>query len=96
MNKPIIITPDTYEDFRGFLSVPFDADTCAELNFHISQINQGYSKNKFTLRGLHIQAHPYAHAKLVSCLHGSIYNVAVDIRPDSPTFGTYYAEIPFI
>lgn len=93
MNKPIIITPDTFEDFRGFLFVPFDATTSADLDFQLHQINQGYSKNKFTLRGLHFQAHPHAQAKLVLCLHGSIYNVAVDIRPGSPAFGTYYAEV---
>ena len=93
MDIPIIITPDTFEDFRGFLSVTFDATTSSDLDFQIYQINQGYSKNKFILRGLHFQAHPHAQAKLVSCLHGSIYNVAVDIRPDSPTFGSYYAEV---
>lgn len=93
MDIPKIITQETYEDFRGFLSVPFDATTLSDLDFQIHQINQGYSKNKFTLRGLHLQAQPHAQAKLVSCLHGSICNVAVDIRPCSPAFGTYYAEI---
>ena len=92
MDIPKIITQEAYEDFRGFLSVPFDATTSAELDFQIHQINQGYSKNKFTLRGLHFQAQPHAQVKLVYCLHGSIYNVAVDIRPDSSAFGIYYAE----
>ena len=92
MDIPKIITQEAYEDFRGFLSVPFDATTSAELDFQIHQINQGYSKSKFTLRGLHFQAQPHTQAKLVYCLHGSIYNVAVDIRPDSSAFGIYYAE----
>lgn len=87
MDKPIIIETKKYEDFRGWLSVPLDK----EIDFHVVQINQGYSRKKFTLRGLHYQEGEHAQAKLVSCLQGSILNVAVDLR-QGDTFGYAYGE----
>lgn len=86
-------TMQLFKDFRGYTSVLFDVSVASDLDFHIVQINQGFSIKPYTLRGLHYQEEPHAQAKLVSCLYGSIYNVAVDIRPDSPTFGKYAAEI---
>ena len=50
------------------------------------QTNLSWSKHKGTLRGMHYQLAPHAEAKLVRCTHGAIYDVIVDIRPDSPTF----------
>lgn len=88
MVEPIIIETQRFEDFRGWLSVPVDRS----LNFHVVQINQGFSKKAGTLRGLHFQDGEYAQAKLVSCLHGSIFNVAVDLRPGD-TFGYAYSEV---
>ena len=88
MVKPTIIETQRFEDFRGWLSVPIDSS----LNFHVVQINQGFSKKAGTLRGLHFQEGERAQAKLVSCLHGSIFNVAVDIRPGD-TFGYAYGKI---
>ena len=75
--KPIILKVPAFEDFRGYLVVPYDKS----VDFRICQINQGYSKKAFTLHGLHFQEGEHAQAKLVSCLHGSIFNVAVDLRP---------------
>ena len=49
--KPIILTVPAFEDFRGYLAVPYDQS----INFTVRQINQGYSKKAFTLRGLHFQ-----------------------------------------
>ena len=88
MVESIIIETQRFEDFRGWLSVPVDKS----IDFHVVQINQGYSKKAGTLRGLHFQNGEHAQAKLVSCLHGSIFNVAVDIRPGG-TFGYAYGEI---
>lgn len=88
MDKPIIIETKKFEDFRGWLSVPPDQ----EIDFHVVQINQGYSRKKFTLRGLHYQEGEHSQAKLVSCLHGSIFNVAVDLRLGE-TYGHAYGEI---
>ena len=86
--KPIILKVPAFEDFRGYLAVPYDK----ALDFKICQINQGYSKKAFTLRGLHYQEGEHAQAKLVSCLHGSIFNVAVDLRPGD-TFGHVYSAV---
>ena len=88
MVKPVIIETQRFEDFRGWLSVLVDS----KVNFHVVQINQGFSKKAFTLRWLHFLEVELAQAKLVSCLHGSIFNVAVDIRPGD-TFGYAYGEI---
>ena len=86
--KPIILKVPAFEDFRGYLAVPHDKS----VDFKICQINQGYSKKAFTLRGLHFQEGEHAQAKLVSCLHGSIFNVAVDLRPGE-TFGHAYSAV---
>ena len=86
--RPIILTVPAFEDFRGYLAVPYDQSR----NFNVRQINQGYSKKAFTLRGLHFQEGEHAQAKLVSCLHGSIFNVAVDLRPGE-TFGHAYSAV---
>ena len=88
MIKPEILQIQRYTDFRGWLSVPIDR----EIGFHVVQINQGYSKKAFTLRGLHYQDEPYSQAKLVSCLHGAIFSVAVDIRPGE-SFGYAYGYV---
>ena len=88
LTKPEILTVPAFEDFRGYLSVPYDKS----VDFTICQINQGYSKKAFTLRGLHFQEGEYAQSKLVSCLHGSIFNVAVDLR-SGETFGHAYSEV---
>lgn len=82
-----------FDDFRGYTAVLWDAGIADELHFQAVQINQGFSNKPYTLRGLHYQKAPYEQAKLVSCLHGSIYSVAVDIRPASDSFGKYVAEI---
>lgn len=88
-----IIESQSFSDFRGYTSVLFDASVATNLDFRIVQINQGFSIKTYTLRGFHYQEEPHAQAKMVSCLHGSVYNVAVDIRADSPTFGKYTVEI---
>lgn len=66
--RPIILTVPAFEDFRGYLAVPYDQS----ISFNVRQINQGYSRKAFTLRGLHYQEGEHAQAKLVSCLRGSI------------------------
>lgn len=68
--------------------MPYDQS----INFSVRQINQGFSKKAGTLRGLHFQDGEYAQAKLVSCLHGSIFNVAVDLRKGE-TFGHAYSVV---
>jgi dTDP-4-dehydrorhamnose 3,5-epimerase len=75
-------------DDRGFFARVLCEKEFAEhgLNMDIVQANTSYSAHRGTLRGLHFQASPHAEAKMVRCLRGRIYDVMVDIRPDSPTY----------
>ena len=57
------------------------------LNFKIVQSNVSYNYKKGTIRGLHYQAHPHEEDKLIRCISGSMYDVILDLRPTSPTFG---------
>ena len=91
--SPLIISPKRFADARGWFSETWNAAALARLGLptDFCQDNQSYSKSKGTLRGLHFQAPPYAQAKLVRCLQGRIFDVAVDIRRASPTFGQWVA-----
>ena len=75
------------EDDRGFFGRSFCSREMEAkgLNPGCVNINVGFSKKKGTLRGVHYQAAPHAEAKLVRCTMGEIYDVVVDLRPDSPT-----------
>ena len=61
-------------------------------SFEIRQINHSRTLGKGSVRGLHYQQAGYAEAKLITCVRGSIWDVAVDLRPDSPTFLQWHAE----
>ena len=63
------------------------------LNPRLVQCSISYNKSKGTLRGIHYQTAPYEEAKLVRCTLGAIYDVIIDLRPKSPTFTKYVAEI---
>ena len=89
-----IIEPKVFNDARGYFFEAWKKDEFEEHVGKVSFVQDNESKSCYgVLRGLHYQEEPHAQAKLVSCLHGSIFNVAVDIRPDSPTFGQYVSEI---
>jgi dTDP-4-dehydrorhamnose 3,5-epimerase len=79
-----------FQDGRGFLSVPFNAKSLpGELaRFQISQ-TMWTSSNKSVLRGLHFQDHTRPISKLISCINGTIYDVVVDLRYQSKTFGEW-------
>lgn len=80
-------------DHRGFLARLFCAETLAVAGWTgpIAQINHTHTANQGTVRGLHFQYPPYAEMKLVSCIRGAIWDVAVDIRTGSSTFLHWYA-----
>ena len=82
------------EDARGFLSRFYCAEEFANYGFDkpISQINHTLTRNKGAVRGFHYQRPPYAEIKLVSCVKGEIFDVAVDIRKGSPTFLQWHGE----
>jgi dTDP-4-dehydrorhamnose 3,5-epimerase len=83
-----LIELEPIEDERGF----FARTWCAEefrrhqLNPDLSQCSVSFNRNRGTLRGMHYQAEPWAEAKLVRCTSGAIYDVALDVRPDSPAY----------
>lgn len=80
-------------DARGWFARLFCAPTLAEagIDFRPCQISQSHNAQAGTLRGLHFQHPPHAEAKLVRCLTGRVWDVAVDIRPGSPTEGEWCA-----
>lgn len=82
-------------DSRGFFCRFFCSEEfqAAGLKKPIAQINHTYTVKKGAVRGLHFQYPPYAECKIVSCLNGEIYDVAVDIRKGSPTFLHWHGEI---
>lgn len=82
-------------DSRGFLSRLFCAEELAAAGWAkpISQINHTYTAMRGTVRGMHFQRPPDAEMKLVSCLRGEVWDVAVDVRAGSSTFLHWHAEI---
>jgi len=76
------------EDHRGFFARAWCQQELEAhgLNPSLVQVNVGFSLKKGTLRGMHFQRHPHQEAKLVRCTMGQIFDVAVDLRPDSPTY----------
>ncbi len=88
----LVIEPDVFGDHRGwFMETYSDAKFHeAGLDFKFVQDNQSFSAAKGTLRGLHYQLNPKAQTKLVRCTRGVIFDVAVDIRKGSPTFGQWF------
>ena len=85
-----LITPKVFTDERGFFMETYQKDAFAKAGITGEFVQQNHSKSvKGVLRGLHYQKEPYAQAKLVRCIKGEIFDVAVDIRKNSPTFGKY-------
>lgn len=87
------IDPDLMEDERGFFARSFDAHEWQKraMNPALAQCNISFNKSAGTLRGLHWQAAPHGEDKLVRVTSGAIWDVAVDLRPDSPTFLKWHA-----
>lgn len=85
----LIITPARFGDARGFFSESWNATDMAKhgLEYTFVQDNHSLSENTGTIRGLHFQSPPHAQAKLVRCGRGALYDVAVDFRKKSPSFG---------
>ena len=86
----ILVKPKVFGDNRGFFMEAYKKSEFFENGIAIEFNQDNHSKStKGVLRGLHYQKSPYAQAKLVRCSKGRIYDVAVDIRPESKTFGQY-------
>lgn len=82
-----IVEPEPIRDERGFFARTWCREAFAErgLEDALVQCSVSFNKRRGTLRGLHYQAEPFAEAKLVRCTRGAIFDVAADLRPDSPT-----------
>ncbi len=89
----ILIEPTVHGDDRGYFVETFRQDLFEEaLGYQVNFVQDNESKStKGVLRGLHYQLPPYAQAKLVRVIEGSVLDVAVDIRKSSPTFGQHVA-----
>ena len=87
----ILFTPKRFGDARGWFSETFRHDVWHDLGIHddFVQENQSMSKPQDTLRGLHFQLPPKGQAKLVRCLRGALFDVVVDLRQGSPTYGQW-------
>lgn len=83
-----------HPDTRGTFARLFCADALAGAGWTgpIAQINHSVTTTCGTVRGLHYQQAPFAEMKLVSCVRGQVWDVAVDLRRDSPTFGHWHAQ----
>ena len=89
-----LIIPKRFEDKRGFFSMCWSRAQLAQNGIDIDfvQDNHSLSAEAGTMRGLHFQAPPHAQAKLVRCGRGRLFDVAVDIRKGSPTYGQWTGE----
>ena len=86
-----ILEPDRFGDNRGWFSESYNKKVFEDLglNYDFVQDNESFSAKKGVLGGLHFQNEPYTQAKIVRCTRGAVYDVAVDIRHDSPTYGMW-------
>jgi dTDP-4-dehydrorhamnose 3,5-epimerase len=87
-----VITPHRFGDARGFFSETWNRSDMAEhgVDYDFVQDNQSISEKAGTVRGLHFQTPPHAQDKLVRCGRGTLWDVAVDIRVGSPSFGRWF------
>ena len=90
----ILIEPRVFEDGRGWFFESYRHDVFSKNGIPDRFLQDNESKSSLgVLRGLHYQVEPHAQAKLVRILEGKVFDVVVDIRPGSPTFGKYFSII---
>ena len=87
-----IIEPNVFSDDRGFFMETYSQKVFAENGIDVEFVQDNHSRSaKGVLRGLHFQKPPFAQDKLIRCTRGEVFDVAIDIRENSPTFGKYEA-----
>lgn len=84
----LIIIPHIFNDNRGWFFESYSKSKFKEFGLDIEfiQDNHSFSKNRYTIRGIHFQNYPYAQSKLVRCIAGRILDIVVDLRKGSPTY----------
>ena len=90
-----IIVSEPFIDERGFFNRIFCQKELEAIqpDIVIAQANHSMTKKKGTIRGIHFQYPPYAEMKIIRCIKGSIFDVAVDLQNDSPTFLQWHGEV---
>ena len=91
LDGPIFISPLRFEDQRGFFAETYNSRAYGGIGVDVTFVQDNHSLSSVvgTVRGLHFQVPPHAQAKLVRCGRGAIFDVAVDIRRGSPTYGRW-------
>ncbi len=91
----VVVQRKRVQDHRGFFSRFFCADELKSAGFElpVAQVNHTLTTRRGAVRGLHFQHPPDSEDKFVSCLHGEIFDVAVDLRRGSPTFLQWHGEV---
>jgi dTDP-4-dehydrorhamnose 3,5-epimerase len=86
-----VIEPERHQDIRGYFARTWDRREFRErgLDCQLAQCSVSFNLMRGTLRGLHYQVAPHEESKLVRCIRGAMFDVAVDLRPSSPTFGEW-------
>ena len=88
----VVVRPEPFADERGHFARTWDGEAFAAhgLSPVVAQCSASFNEKSGTLRGMHYQAAPHAEAKLVRCTRGRVFDVALDLRPDSPTFKRWF------
>lgn len=89
-----IVNIEYTEDDRGFFARTWDEKACEDAGLrpsHMVQCSTSFNPKRGTLRGMHFQKSPYAEAKVIRCTQGAMYDVALDLRSDSPTYRQWVA-----
>lgn len=90
----LIIKPDVFKDERGYFFESYNKERFAKAGLNMDFVQDNESKSdKGVLRGLHFQKPPYAQGKLVRVIKGSVMDVAVDLRKESPTYGKWESVV---
>lgn len=89
----VIVEPDVFGDHRGFFMESWSQRTFEQAGLHYDFVQDNHSRStvKGTLRGIHFQRGDKSQAKLVRCVRGAVLDVAVDLRPESPTYKQWVA-----
>jgi dTDP-4-dehydrorhamnose 3,5-epimerase len=89
----MVLEPERHQDPRGYFARTWCARELVEhgLDPSLAQCSVSFNHRRGTLRGLHYQVPPHSEVKIVRCVRGALYDVAVDLRPDSPEFGRHVA-----
>jgi dTDP-4-dehydrorhamnose 3,5-epimerase len=89
-----LIEPERFEDQRGFFARSFSQEEFLAhgLGARFVEAAISFNRKRHTVRGMHFQTAPHAQAKLVRCTHGAIYDVLIDLRPESKTYKQWFAQ----